>query len=461
MFQIADNPHVADFQFSFGLDPSFAIPVPLEEPPAVASYQNNNNTAISNPATQPNDPFFNLDNSSYAFASAQSKLLDEEDQRAFSQFLDDFFMDSSLQLDHAAQAAAAMPEQDIVVPSHRHLGGSSFYSSTLPASTTENNSNKFVMDTDEDEERRRNSILRSLDEQKRIHQRELTMTEPPPSPWPSSSVTSKRERKRSADTLEEREGKKRTMQERRNRPHKELLTTEEKRANHIASEQKRRSTIRTGFKDLTEIIPTLKNMNNSKSAVLFKAVDYIRYLEKRNRGLRDKLHTLTVRVQLQDTGPHHMTSSSELSKGLIRTQAHRITSAPSHASPPPSVHSSYTTSSSIPSQRYQPQQPQQQSMSQTAKSALATHRTQQLHLLQLQEQLQQQQQRQFGSTYPTKPEYPPSFSPPRPSSRGFRSVHDDHYHPHTHNHNHNHPSTDSNPAPSSSATDTKANAASA
>ncbi|ORY96652.1 hypothetical protein BCR43DRAFT_439851, partial [Syncephalastrum racemosum] len=78
----------------------------------------------------------------------------------------------------------------------------------------------------------------------------------------------------------------------RSKPHRELLTEEEKRANHIASEQKRRSTIRNGFKDLTDLVPTLKNINNSKSTVLFKAVDFIRYLEKRNRGLRDKIHAL-------------------------------------------------------------------------------------------------------------------------------------------------------------------------
>ncbi|PHZ07513.1 HLH-domain-containing protein, partial [Rhizopus microsporus ATCC 52813] len=70
---------------------------------------------------------------------------------------------------------------------------------------------------------------------------------------------------------------------------KELLTEEEKRANHIASEQKRRSTIRNGFKELSELVPTLKNINNSKSTVLFKAVEYIKYLEKRNNSLRDKI----------------------------------------------------------------------------------------------------------------------------------------------------------------------------
>ncbi|KAI9021582.1 Myc-type, basic helix-loop-helix domain-containing protein, partial [Phycomyces nitens] len=78
----------------------------------------------------------------------------------------------------------------------------------------------------------------------------------------------------------------------RTKPNRDLLTEDEKRANHIASEQKRRNTIRSGFKDLTDIIPTLKNINNSKSTVLFKAVDYIRHLEKRNKGLKDRLAAL-------------------------------------------------------------------------------------------------------------------------------------------------------------------------
>jgi hypothetical protein len=77
------------------------------------------------------------------------------------------------------------------------------------------------------------------------------------------------------------------------------LTEEEKRSNHIASEQKRRSTIRTGFKDLTDIVPTLKNLNNSKSTVLFKAVDYIKYLEKRNKSLREKMESLEVRIKVE------------------------------------------------------------------------------------------------------------------------------------------------------------------
>ncbi|KAI9480990.1 MAG: Myc-type, basic helix-loop-helix domain-containing protein, partial [Benjaminiella poitrasii] len=77
----------------------------------------------------------------------------------------------------------------------------------------------------------------------------------------------------------------------------EILSTDQKRANHIASEQKRRNTIRGGFKELTELIPTLKNINHSKSTILFKSVEYIKQLDKRNKSLKDRLIILQARVQ--------------------------------------------------------------------------------------------------------------------------------------------------------------------
>ncbi|KAF9956979.1 hypothetical protein BGZ72_002302 [Mortierella alpina] len=83
------------------------------------------------------------------------------------------------------------------------------------------------------------------------------------------------------------------------KPYKELLTEEEKRANHIASEQKRRNTIRNGFKDMTDIIPDLKDVNSSKSTILFKAVDFIKYLERRNQILQEKAQLLESRLSMQ------------------------------------------------------------------------------------------------------------------------------------------------------------------
>lgn len=87
------------------------------------------------------------------------------------------------------------------------------------------------------------------------------------------------------------------------------LTDEERRANHIASEQRRRNAIRTGFKEMTELIPTLKNIHHSKSTILFKAAEYIRQLEKRNRHLRERLTSLQLRIQRRD---HHMETLSNL-----------------------------------------------------------------------------------------------------------------------------------------------------
>ncbi|KAF9120116.1 hypothetical protein BGW39_011653 [Mortierella sp. 14UC] len=88
------------------------------------------------------------------------------------------------------------------------------------------------------------------------------------------------------------------------KPYKELLTEEEKRANHIASEQKRRNTIRNGFKDMTDIIPDLKDVNSSKSTILFKAVDFIKHLENRNRMLQEKANQLESRLMNQRNHGH-------------------------------------------------------------------------------------------------------------------------------------------------------------
>lgn len=281
--------------------------------------------------------------------NGNTSLLNEDDQRIFTSFLDNFCMDQDVE------------------PLPNHMP--SLYD--LPPSTTNTSYPPQEHDDAEEEERRRNSILRSLDEQKRMrhriladaavaaHHHQSTNTPIPSSSstsssyhhhhhqhhhhhastmessWPSSSssstthnhngsgsggggaiflkksdsiatpyvIPSKRSDKKKASSpslspFDDHQSTRPTPA-RRNKPHKELLTEAEKRANHIASEQKRRTTIRTGFKDLTEIVPTLKNINNSKSTVLFKAVDYIRYLEKRTKHLHDKVQTLELRMQVE------------------------------------------------------------------------------------------------------------------------------------------------------------------
>jgi len=57
---------------------------------------------------------------------------------------------------------------------------------------------------------------------------------------------------------------------------KPRLTEEEKKQNHIASEQKRRQAIREGFDRLTELVPGLEGQGRSEGLVLKKTVDFMR-----------------------------------------------------------------------------------------------------------------------------------------------------------------------------------------
>ena len=69
---------------------------------------------------------------------------------------------------------------------------------------------------------------------------------------------------------------------------KPRLTEQEKKNNHIASEQKRRQAIREGFDRLTELVPGLEGQGRSESVVLKKSVDYMRQsADERRRLLRE------------------------------------------------------------------------------------------------------------------------------------------------------------------------------
>lgn len=120
---------------------------------------------------------------------------------------------------------------------------------------------------------------------------------------------------------------------------RELLSDDQKRANHIASEQKRRNTIRGGFKELTEIIPTLKNINNSKSTILFKSVDYIKQLDKRNKSLRDRLCSLQAQQRKRKPVNVHK-KQLELLQQQLRVQQELLTKHNIHSIPLYTTHSS-------------------------------------------------------------------------------------------------------------------------
>ncbi|KAI8098785.1 uncharacterized protein BX664DRAFT_344924 [Halteromyces radiatus] len=78
------------------------------------------------------------------------------------------------------------------------------------------------------------------------------------------------------------------------KPEQELLSEAQKKANHIASEQKRRANIRMGFDQLVDIIPTLSHCHRSESLILQKSYDYIQQLQNTKTNLKDRIRELQL-----------------------------------------------------------------------------------------------------------------------------------------------------------------------
>jgi hypothetical protein len=57
---------------------------------------------------------------------------------------------------------------------------------------------------------------------------------------------------------------------------KPRLTEQEKKNNHIASEQKRRQAIREGFDRLATIVPGMEGQGRSENLVLQSTIDYMK-----------------------------------------------------------------------------------------------------------------------------------------------------------------------------------------
>ncbi|KAL4876096.1 hypothetical protein BJY04DRAFT_200603 [Aspergillus karnatakaensis] len=76
---------------------------------------------------------------------------------------------------------------------------------------------------------------------------------------------------------------------------RENLTEEQKRSNHILSEQKRRNLIRQGFDDLCVLVPGLKGGGFSKSAMLTQAADWLEIMLRDNEILKTQLADLKAR----------------------------------------------------------------------------------------------------------------------------------------------------------------------
>ena len=76
------------------------------------------------------------------------------------------------------------------------------------------------------------------------------------------------------------------------KPPRENLTEEQKRENHIKSEQKRRTLIKTGFDDLCILVPGLQGGNMSKSLVLTTATSWLTELLEGNKRLQSQLNSM-------------------------------------------------------------------------------------------------------------------------------------------------------------------------
>lgn len=70
---------------------------------------------------------------------------------------------------------------------------------------------------------------------------------------------------------------------------RENLTEEQKRENHIRSEQKRRTLIKEGFDDLCDLVPGLKGGGFSKSTMLVMTAEWLEDLLRGNEMLASQL----------------------------------------------------------------------------------------------------------------------------------------------------------------------------
>ncbi|KAI2603998.1 helix-loop-helix DNA-binding domain-containing protein [Hypoxylon fragiforme] len=77
---------------------------------------------------------------------------------------------------------------------------------------------------------------------------------------------------------------------------KPRLTEEEKKQNHIASEQKRREAIRAGFDRLCDLVPGLEGHGRSEGFVLKETVKYVREQLARRRELVEAAEARGVTV---------------------------------------------------------------------------------------------------------------------------------------------------------------------
>jgi hypothetical protein len=91
-------------------------------------------------------------------------------------------------------------------------------------------------------------------------------------------------------------GKRRKSAANNSKVSRENLSEEQKRENHIKSEQKRRTLIKEGFDDLCDLVPGLRGGGFSKSTMLAMAAEWLEDLLKGNEALAAQLAALEGRI---------------------------------------------------------------------------------------------------------------------------------------------------------------------
>ncbi|KAF2839560.1 hypothetical protein M501DRAFT_923910, partial [Patellaria atrata CBS 101060] len=74
-----------------------------------------------------------------------------------------------------------------------------------------------------------------------------------------------------------------------NKAHRENLSEEQKRNNHILSEQKRRNLIKNGFEELHQLVPELRQGGFSKSNILLESANFLDELVRVNTEMKKAL----------------------------------------------------------------------------------------------------------------------------------------------------------------------------
>lgn len=79
------------------------------------------------------------------------------------------------------------------------------------------------------------------------------------------------------------------------KPNRQHLTEDQKKTNHIISEQKRRDLIKQGYDGIREMVPALKDVKYSKGAMLEAAADWLEDIVQCNRDLKHQLASFNRR----------------------------------------------------------------------------------------------------------------------------------------------------------------------